>query len=228
MRAFVAAVSVAVLSVACVHLGDVSTNARERLLEVRFVSVPFERLDGLSSVWAYLDETAEPPGVHELYRRNGLRVGRVRRRDAARVREILRRDLGATISEAKPLRSYPRDRGMIRIGTGEESPVVTVHLDAGRSRTFDMSGRTLVLRVAFENVGVKQARISLVPLIMEQGMPDGAQRLDRLALSILCARGEMVLVAPDGIPREGLSPMFITAEGAATQVILVSVTSELD
>ena len=228
IRAVIAAISVAALAPACVDADVARAAAAKRRLEIRFVSVPIERMRGLSGVWAYLDEAARPPGVHELYRRNGLRIGRVRRRDTARVEEIVRRDLGATVSEAKYPLSWPGGRGTVRIGEREQPLTVAVDLGAGRTESLNMAGRALVMRVVFENVGVEQARISLAPYIAEPAAPDSAQQLEPLALSILCARGEMVLVAPEGVPLEGLATLFTSAEGAAVQVILVSVTAEPD
>ena len=192
-------------------------------LQIRFASVPVERLEGMASVWAYAEEVGEPADAHGLYRRNGVRVGRVGEKYARRVMEVLERDLDATLSPTQLIGAYPRSEAVVPLARGRELQPLDVEFEDGRGETFAMARRGFVLRVALESLTHDQATISLSALLVGRRGSRERRTLEGFDLSFLCARGDFVLIGPSGPDAGGWAPLFTRAADGSAHLLFVSV-----
>ena len=226
-------------------LPTLKPNARSLVLEVEFVPIDVDTTDpdDVQSLWQWVDETAVDSGTRHVWLANGLRAGRVVRRERLRSRlETMKSQQNAVdqfLSEAEIASEVAQGgkRIPMRLGRRYElplrEPISGSHVTLVRVKG-ETIGQTLTdpqyLLAVTTNDGQspKQVEVTLRPEIQHGAMKqqwvtsDSALRIDRrreawsleeLTLRLTATEGDLFMIAST-IPRMGLGKQMLSGNRA--------------
>jgi hypothetical protein len=226
-------------------LPTLKPNARSLVLEVEFVPVDVDTTDAddIQSLWQWVDETAVDSATRHDWLANGLRVGRVVRRERLHSRLAAMKSpqnaIDQFLSEADIASDVAHGGKQIpmRLGRRYElplrEPVAGSHVTLVRLKG-ETIGQTLTdpqyLLAITTNDGQspKQVELTLRPEIQHGAMKqqwvtsDSALRIDRrreawsleeLTLKLMATEGDLFMIAGT-IPRAGLGKQMLSGNRA--------------